>query len=233
MTAKQREAADHKKEHMRRKPKQARSEQSVERIKLAMRQIILEQSYAAATTNEIARRAGVNISSLYFFFPNREAIAQSLFETASLKIAHITHKLVLQNLTQPLQDGVANMLTAIIEALDDEQLFLLQLTEQVPELRESADALAQERLGRQVAQLYLEHQLGQLDAATMARKLFFVQHLSFDLMRRYVVEKPPHITRQQFITELSTLIATYVKQTDIAVINAPEKKPRKTRGSAA
>jgi AcrR family transcriptional regulator len=229
MATNQREISDHKKEHMRRKPKQARSEQSVERIKLAMRQIILEKSYAAATTNEIAKRAGVNISSLYFFFPNREAIAQSLFETASLKIAHITHKLVLQNLTQPLQDGVANMLTAIIEALDDEQLFLLQLTEQVPELRESADALAQERLGRQVAQLYLEHQLGQLDEATMARKLFFVQYLSFDLMRRYVVEKPAHITRDQFIAELSALIATYVEQPSLPAKKAlPKKKPKRS-----
>ena len=48
---------------MRRQPKQDRSEKTVERIKLAMRQIIEEQNYSAATTNEIAKRAGVNISS--------------------------------------------------------------------------------------------------------------------------------------------------------------------------
>ncbi len=212
---------------MRRKPKQQRSEQTVDKIKQAMREIVLEKSYAAATTNEIARRAGANISSLYFFFPNREAIAQAIFEETSLKIAQVTHRLVLQSLTKPLKEGMTDMVTEIINALDEEQAFLQKLIEQVPDLRETANALEQERLGRHVARLYIEHHLGKQDEEEIACKLFFVQHLSFDLMRRYVVERPDNISRDRFITELSSLVTSYLTAQGTPAVKKPQRAARR------
>ena len=196
---------------MRRQPKQDRSEKTVERIKLAMRQIIEEQNYSAATTNEIAKRAGVNISSLYFFFPNREAIAQALYETTSFKIANIARRQVLENMTKPLKEGVTNMLRKIVNALDKEQLVLLRLVEQVPEIRETAHALEQEKLGYQITTLWLQHQLGKLDQKTIECKMFFLQHLAFDLIRRFIVDKPKSLSKERFITELSELISMYLR----------------------
>lgn len=67
----------------RRKPKQARSLERVNRILDVAEEIFVEKGYAAATTKAIAAKAKVPIGSLYQFFPDKEAILQALAERYS------------------------------------------------------------------------------------------------------------------------------------------------------
>jgi len=64
----------------RRSPKQARSQLTIEQIQLATLTIIQEEGVHEANTNRIAKQAGVSVSSLYHFYPNKEAIIRGLFE---------------------------------------------------------------------------------------------------------------------------------------------------------
>ena len=59
-----------------RQPRQARSRELVEKICSATVSIAQESGVLALNTNDIAERAGVDISSLYRFFPNKAAILQ-------------------------------------------------------------------------------------------------------------------------------------------------------------
>lgn len=63
---------------MRRSPRQERGRQRVARILDAAEALFGAEGYEAATTNEIAARAGVPIGSLYQFFSNKEAILHSV-----------------------------------------------------------------------------------------------------------------------------------------------------------
>jgi len=63
---------------MRRQPRQARSQEKVNRILDVAEELFASQGYAATTTNAIAARAEVPIGSLYQFFPNKTAILQAL-----------------------------------------------------------------------------------------------------------------------------------------------------------
>jgi AcrR family transcriptional regulator len=65
---------------MRRQPKQARGQQRVDLLLHAAAAAFAEVGYENATTNDIARRAGVSIGSLYQFFPNKEAMLTALTE---------------------------------------------------------------------------------------------------------------------------------------------------------
>ena len=65
---------------MQKRPQQKRSQQIVEAIVIAARKILCEEGAAALNTNYVAEVAGVNISSLYRWFPNKEAIIESAFE---------------------------------------------------------------------------------------------------------------------------------------------------------
>ena len=62
----------------RRKPVQARSRATVDAIIQAATYILTERGWDGLTTNAIAERAGVNIASLYQFFPNKEAVITEL-----------------------------------------------------------------------------------------------------------------------------------------------------------
>jgi len=58
----------------RRQPKQFRSRLMVETILEAAHQVFAKQGFEAATTNQIAERAGISIGSLYQYFPNKDAL---------------------------------------------------------------------------------------------------------------------------------------------------------------
>ncbi|AFY58378.1 transcriptional regulator [Rivularia sp. PCC 7116] len=64
----------------RRKPRQARSLERVNRILDVSEKMFVEKGYAATTTKAIASQAKVPIGSLYQFFPDKAAILQALAE---------------------------------------------------------------------------------------------------------------------------------------------------------
>jgi len=73
---------------MRRKPRQARSQERVNRILDVAQELFASQGYAATTTNTIASHAQVPIGSLYQFFPDKTAILQAL----ALRYAEMLHQ---------------------------------------------------------------------------------------------------------------------------------------------
>src|SRR5688500_11026502 len=62
----------------RKRPRQERSRATVDAIVQAAAYILVRDGYAKLTTNRIAERAGVNIASLYQFFPGKQAILAEL-----------------------------------------------------------------------------------------------------------------------------------------------------------
>ncbi|HEY9080506.1 TetR/AcrR family transcriptional regulator [Magnetovibrio sp.] len=70
-------------EHLqqRRAPHQDRSRDALERILQSAADLLSEHGIEKLTTRHIAKRAGVNISTLYQFFPNKHAIVYSLYES--------------------------------------------------------------------------------------------------------------------------------------------------------
>jgi AcrR family transcriptional regulator len=64
----------------RKRPRQRRAHETVDRILDAAARIFDERGYRAATTNHVAERAGVSIGSLYQYFPNKDALLVALAE---------------------------------------------------------------------------------------------------------------------------------------------------------
>lgn len=100
---------------MRRKPRQARSQERVARILDAAEDLFASHGYAPTTTNAIAARAQVSIGSLYQFFPDKPAILQAL----ALRYAEKLHRELaiiddFEHGTLPLP-GYVNTLIAITE----------------------------------------------------------------------------------------------------------------------
>lgn len=76
----------------RRIPVQARGKATVEKIKKASLDLLRQEGLEALNTNAIADRAGINISTLYGYYPNKHTIIYDLFqsfeETRSLFVLH-------------------------------------------------------------------------------------------------------------------------------------------------
>ncbi|OUC12378.1 MAG: TetR family transcriptional regulator [Alkalinema sp. CACIAM 70d] len=63
---------------LRRKPRQARSQERVDRILAVAEALFTTEGYGKTTTNAIAAQAQVPIGSFYQFFPDKAAILQAL-----------------------------------------------------------------------------------------------------------------------------------------------------------
>lgn len=62
---------------MRRQPRQARSQERVNRILDVVEALFISEGYTATTTSAISKRAKVAIGSLYQFFPDKAATVKA------------------------------------------------------------------------------------------------------------------------------------------------------------
>jgi len=81
-----------------RRPRQERSRQRVEGILAVALALMVEQGAEALAMREIARRAGVQISSIYQYFPSKSAIIRELAQRDLLRVRQL------------LQDAAAGLL---------------------------------------------------------------------------------------------------------------------------
>jgi len=100
---------------MRRKPRQARSQERVNRILDVAESLFASQGYTATTTNAIAAQAQVAIGSLYQFFPDKNAILQAL----ALRYADMLRQaLATLNAAEAAILPLADYVTQLIDIID-------------------------------------------------------------------------------------------------------------------
>ncbi len=98
---------------MRRPPKQARAQQRVNRVLDAAEELFVEVGYQAASTNQIAARAGASIGSLYEFFPNKKALAQALADRYVTELGDLIDERVVNDPGQTGEQLVDQIVTSL------------------------------------------------------------------------------------------------------------------------
>lgn len=97
---------------VRREPRQERSRATVDAILQAATYILVKRGWQKFTTNAVADRAGVNIASLYQFFPNKEAIVAELERRHAVE----TRAKVLEVYAANSGDGIEARVRRLVEA---------------------------------------------------------------------------------------------------------------------
>lgn len=130
-------------------PSQRRSRETFEAVVQACTLLLPERGYARTTTNHIARRAGVNIASLYEYFPGKDAIvaqvAERLVERVLSRLAAGAATLEAPEAPETLDGGESQVVRRWIELIHDTvarereliAVFLYQVpyTQQLPAMR--------------------------------------------------------------------------------------------------
>lgn len=96
----------------RKTPVQARSTHTVEAIRIACIQVLLDGGLERLTTTRVAVRAGVSVGSLYQYFPNKQALLASVLEQHLLKVVEEVEAACQRAKGQP----VAAMADAVVQA---------------------------------------------------------------------------------------------------------------------
>jgi AcrR family transcriptional regulator len=94
----------------------------------------VRDGYDKASTNKVAKMAGVSIGSLYQYFPNKEALVAALIERHFDEVTGLITDHLVDSHDAPIPDVVRALITAIIEAKRLNPKLHRVLRQQVPRL---------------------------------------------------------------------------------------------------
>jgi len=169
--------------------------------------ILTRQGWDRLTTNAIAERAGVNIGSLYQYFPNKESI---IFELYRRHIVTVQEKLsaILSEIST--QQSLREALTVLVEAFVQEHRI---------------DPVLHRAFAEELPQSTLENQedFGSLDdRMLMALRpfmenvpdpqiaVFFVRTAAHAIVHEAASHQPELLDSPDFVPELVTLLESYL-----------------------
>jgi AcrR family transcriptional regulator len=112
-------------------PAQERSQRMVELLLQATTRVLVEEGYDAASTNRIARVAGVSVGSLYQYFPNKEALVLALAQQHAHKMVELLGRAAVELGQGPIEEAVAVFVRAMFAVHRVEPELHAALTQQV------------------------------------------------------------------------------------------------------
>ena len=94
-------------QNYRKRPRQARSLQTVGALLDATEEVLRTHGYAGASTNRIARAAGVSVGSLYQYFGDKDGLIGAALERALARESEVLARLADEAREQPLAEGLS------------------------------------------------------------------------------------------------------------------------------
>jgi len=126
----------------RRRPSQQRSQATVERILASALELVSEDGLSHFTTNAVAARAGINIATLYAYFPDKTAILRELIERYELSRSSLVTDRISRLSGDDWREWIAATITALAQARTQQPggMALRRAVMGSPELRDIDDA---------------------------------------------------------------------------------------------
>ncbi len=198
----------------RREPKQARSRERLERILDATGELIEEAGVEGLSTRSIASRAGVNVATIYQFFPNKYAVFAALVERTADRLLR-RH----EELRQSIQPGT-RMPEAIERVLGGFAAAVLEIPgffamrRAMGSLPEFAESHAIEERTRQVIGTRiterLRHRYPAMDESQ--HQLIALTMIQMTLSMLELSTQVPEDQRAAVISELRALMISYLSR---------------------
>ena len=195
----------------RRIPSQDRSHRMVERILEAATRVLSERGYDGASTNRIAKTAGISNGSLYQYFPNKDAIVIAVPDRFADHLADRLGAQIEATMRQPWETAGRAILDAQIRLFEENADLLRIIVEQVPRLG-PFDKLAalQRRLTDLVRVYLLVNRAAFRDDLDIDATLWIITETVGMLSIKYVLDRPP-IPHDRMVDELAELVIGYIR----------------------
>ncbi|MBO3458677.1 TetR/AcrR family transcriptional regulator [Aetokthonos hydrillicola Thurmond2011] len=196
---------------MRRKPRQARSQERVYRIIDVAEELFIAQGYDATTTNAIAARAQIPIGSLYQFFPDKTAIMQALAarheERLHQRLAVLDNPDLVELPLSILVDQFIDITQQHFSENPGYFAIFMQLQGEIPELKAVED-VADAQLIRDLATLLAQREPG-LETADYEAIAFVLTKAISTLMWLSLSQEQPF--RQRLVAEMKRFTLSYLQ----------------------
>ncbi|MBU8896711.1 TetR/AcrR family transcriptional regulator [Corallococcus sp. M34] len=195
----------------RRNPRQSRSQATCDAILTATARVLVKDGYDAASTNRIAKEAGVSIGSLYQYFPSKEGLVVAVMERHRTQSLAEFEAGLTQLASQPLPVALRALIGQVIASKVDNPRLHQVLHELLPRLREwgTVDTFEQ-RLIRMV-RAFLLPRAHDIRPANLDMAVFIMVHTVDALCHAAVSQRPDYLEDDTFAEELCALVLGYLR----------------------
>lgn len=202
---------------LRRQPKQSRALNTVDTILQAAEELFVSKGFHNTTSEDIVKRAGTSIGSLYDYFPNKTSIALALLENVSMSIAVDSKKYFMEYGKQPLETSLPQVIRRIFEGYKRHKNVLINLVNDVPELRSAAELYSIDKLIHRASLIYLQIYEDRFDEKGLAVAHSFLTLLFGASIKQYLAETNHLLSENDFLNELTLVILLYIQHPAVAL----------------
>jgi AcrR family transcriptional regulator len=193
----------------RKSPRQERSRATVEAILEAATDILIRQGAGRLTTNRIAERAGVNIASLYQYFPGKQAIIAELRRRHGAERRAAVRQVLIERRSDSLESTLRALVSMGVAAHAVNPELERVFSEELPHLRYADIAAADAPLFDEFRAWLTRSATGIRDPE---RAMWMVATTADAVIHRAVAERPDDLSNGSIAEELVTLLVRYLKE---------------------
>ena len=196
---------------IRKTPRQARAQETVEAILTAAARILTTEGFEALTTNRVAAVAGVSVGSLYQYFPNKEALVRALCERHTQGVRDRIRARFQEAWERPVDEVARAVIQGMVEIRRHQPKLHQELLRLAPAVGGLNELHAVEHEVEQLLARFIESRPKEIAAADPAQAAFVVCHAVQACVHGAVLEKPDWLKQDRFVEELVALVVRYLR----------------------
>jgi AcrR family transcriptional regulator len=180
----------------------------VERILTAGARVLSERGYQEASTNRIAREAGVSPGSLYQYYPDKDAIVAEITRRLVSDFATAIAPALRRAATEEPAIGTLSILGAVLDALQEHAELLRAMVDRIPAVEQQAALQSVREHLTDLVHHTLAANRRALRDPDLERMTWTIVELTQHLLVRYVLDSPP-VAREDFLADTTQIVLTF------------------------
>ncbi len=200
----------------RKQPRQSRSKATVEAIVDATARVLVREGYEKASTNRIAKVAGVSVGSLYQYFPNKEALVMAVIHRHCDEMVVMLAESARELMHAPVPVAVRTYIRAMVAAhLVNPELHTV-VTQQIFHL--GVEHLSEvQRSTRQIVQMWLAHHRATILPKDLATASFVLVAMVESVVHGALLSPDADLASEALTEELCSAVLRYLVGTPEAL----------------
>jgi AcrR family transcriptional regulator len=195
----------------RKKPRQQRSQDTVECILDATARVLCSTGYDRASTNRVALAAGVSVGSLYQYFPSKEALVAALVERHVEQMTSLVKGKLAEVSTAPLDVAVRTMIESMFDAHAVDPRLHKVLIEQVPRIGKLERVVGVEQEVEALVAIFLAARKGELRRTQLEAAAFVVCNVVESVTHAAVLAELKEPRRSEVAAELTDMVLRFLR----------------------
>ena|SRR5688572_26884201 len=191
-------------------PRQTRAQDTVEALLIATKTLLIRGGSEAATTNAIAKLAGVSIGSLYQYFPSREGLIAELSRRHVQQVTGLIFGEIEALLGTSIRIGARRLIHLMLQVHRQDPQLHAAIYASHPDLGARAQLSQIESEVMRVARRYLEAHRAELVVSDLDRAAFIVVTTVESLTHDVTLKRPDLLESEDFLEDVTRLILGYL-----------------------